>query len=133
MEFGTRAAAGSPDHAFSSRLISFRKRQSVPSAMILLGLDLIMPISWSRRAKNRSESSASNSHQLAYGISVSAWRARDPLVVLATRLLEAGAVTQDELDAVMGAARERVEAAVEHARSAPVPGPEEVFQHVFAS
>jgi hypothetical protein len=36
--------------AFSSRLSSFRKRQLVPSAMILLGLDLIMPASWSRSA-----------------------------------------------------------------------------------
>ena len=33
---------------FSSRLSSFQKRQSVPSAMILLGLDLIIPASRSR-------------------------------------------------------------------------------------
>jgi hypothetical protein len=37
-------------HAFSSRLISLRKRQSVPSAMILLGVELSMPNSCSQRA-----------------------------------------------------------------------------------
>jgi hypothetical protein len=37
-------------HAFSSRLSSLKKRQSVPSAMIFCGLDLIMPASCSRRA-----------------------------------------------------------------------------------
>jgi hypothetical protein len=35
---------------FSSRLSSFQWRQSVPSAMILFGLDLIMPASRSRSA-----------------------------------------------------------------------------------
>src|SRR5262252_2224638 len=40
----------SRDHALSSRLSSFQKRQSVPSAMILFGLDLIMPASRSRSA-----------------------------------------------------------------------------------
>ena len=37
-------------HAFNSRLSSFKKRQSVPSAMIFCGLDLIMPISCKRSA-----------------------------------------------------------------------------------
>ena len=37
-------------HAFSSRLSSFRKRQSVPSAMIFCGLTLIMPASRMRSA-----------------------------------------------------------------------------------
>ena len=43
-------------HAFSSRLSSLRKRQSVPLAMIWFGLDLIMSTSWSRNATKRSES-----------------------------------------------------------------------------
>jgi hypothetical protein len=42
--------SGNVTHAFSSRLSSFRNRQSVPSAMILLGLDWIIPPSWSRNA-----------------------------------------------------------------------------------
>ena len=37
-------------HVFSSRLSSSRKRQSVPSAMIFCGLDLIMPVSCMRSA-----------------------------------------------------------------------------------
>ena len=37
-------------HAFSSRLSSFKKRQSVLPAMIFCGLDLIMPASCSLRA-----------------------------------------------------------------------------------
>ena len=37
------------DQLFSSRLSSLRKRQSVASAMSLLGLDLIMPTSRSRK------------------------------------------------------------------------------------
>jgi hypothetical protein len=45
---GVRAAPVS--HAFNSPLISFRKRQSVPSAMILLGFYLIRPTSCKRRA-----------------------------------------------------------------------------------
>src|SRR6516165_8083026 len=39
-----------PTHAFSSRLSSFRKRQSVFSAMIFCGVDLMNPTSCSRRA-----------------------------------------------------------------------------------
>src|SRR5262249_27791900 len=36
-----------PPQAFNSRLSSFKKRQSVPSAMILCGVDLIWPTSCS--------------------------------------------------------------------------------------
>jgi hypothetical protein len=39
-----------PAHAFSSRLRSFKKRQSVPSAMIFCGLDLMKPTSCRRKA-----------------------------------------------------------------------------------
>ena len=48
-----RGKAGLPAslaHVFSSRLSSFRKRQSVPWAMISCGVDLIMPTSCSRSA-----------------------------------------------------------------------------------
>ena len=38
------------DQVFSSRFSSLRKRQSVPSAMIFCGLDLIMPVSCMRSA-----------------------------------------------------------------------------------
>jgi len=56
-------------HAFSSRLSSFRKRQSVPSAMIFCGLDLIKPTSCRRSAQNRIVSSGSYSRHLSYGLS----------------------------------------------------------------
>ena len=42
--------SGNVTHAFSSRLISLRKRQSVPSAMILFGVNWIMPTSCRRSA-----------------------------------------------------------------------------------
>ena len=51
-EVGTAAALTAPRivQPFSSRLSSFQWRQSVPSARILFGLDLIMPASRSRSA-----------------------------------------------------------------------------------
>src|SRR5215813_2753698 len=52
------------NYAFSSRLSLFRKRQSVPSAMIFCGLDLIRPTSWRRRAYHLIVSSASYSVHL---------------------------------------------------------------------
>jgi hypothetical protein len=44
------ASAAGMAHAFSSRFSSFRKRQSVPSAMSWLGADVIMPTSFMRSA-----------------------------------------------------------------------------------
>ena len=59
------------------------------------------------------------------------WRTRDPLEVQARRLIERGDATEAELDEIRSAARERVAAAVERARSLPAPEPEEAFAHVF--
>jgi len=50
MSLAFEASLYSSAHAFSSRLSSFRKRQSVPSAMIFCGLDRIRPASCSRSA-----------------------------------------------------------------------------------
>ena len=50
VQFRTGAPPPALAHAFSSRLSSLRKRQSVPSAMSGFGLDLIMPTSCSRSA-----------------------------------------------------------------------------------
>ena len=47
---GGSAQASVAFHVFSSRLSSLRKRQSVPSAIILSGVELIKPISFSRSA-----------------------------------------------------------------------------------
>ena len=60
-----------------------------------------------------------------------AWRERDPLVLQGRRLVESRGATQEELDAIQARARERVDAAVERARSLPTPAPEEAFAHVF--
>jgi TPP-dependent pyruvate/acetoin dehydrogenase alpha subunit len=59
------------------------------------------------------------------------WREADPLLVAAARLVERGEAAQDRLDAIREEARERVERAVETARQAPDPEPEEAFAHVF--
>ena len=48
----TQAKRCQPYHPFSSRFSSLRKRQSVPSAMICCGVDLIRPASCSRSEKN---------------------------------------------------------------------------------
>jgi TPP-dependent pyruvate/acetoin dehydrogenase alpha subunit len=59
------------------------------------------------------------------------WRERDPLVLASRRLLEDEARTEDELSEIESAAQARVEHAVERARAAPSPEPEELFAHVF--
>jgi TPP-dependent pyruvate/acetoin dehydrogenase alpha subunit len=55
------------------------------------------------------------------------WRDNDPLLVAAGRLQESGA----RLDDIREQSRARVEQAVEAARAAPDPEPEEAFAHVF--
>lgn len=62
---------------------------------------------------------------------VARWRELDPLVVQSRRLCERGEATEEELEAIAAAARERVAAAVERARSLPAPDPEEAFADVF--
>jgi TPP-dependent pyruvate/acetoin dehydrogenase alpha subunit len=59
------------------------------------------------------------------------WREQDPLVLHGRRLVERGAVTEDELDRVRAEAAERVDAAIERARKLPAPELEEAFAHVF--
>jgi acetoin:2,6-dichlorophenolindophenol oxidoreductase subunit alpha len=60
-----------------------------------------------------------------------AWREQDPLVVQGRRLVERGAATEEELDAIRTEARERVDAAVSRARTLAAPEPEEAFADVF--
>jgi TPP-dependent pyruvate/acetoin dehydrogenase alpha subunit len=61
-----------------------------------------------------------------------AWKRRDPLVLARRRLLEERAATEDQLDASEAVARGKVDAAVERARAAPAPQPEEAYTHVFS-
>src|SRR5262249_13353513 len=62
-------------HAFSSRLRSFKKRQSVPSAIIFCGVDLTNPISCKRSAYYQHVSSPVYSCHLSSGSSISDCRA----------------------------------------------------------
>jgi TPP-dependent pyruvate/acetoin dehydrogenase alpha subunit len=59
------------------------------------------------------------------------WRDADPLLVAGHRLQERGEADQARLDEIREEARARVEHAVEAAREAPDPQPEEAFAHVF--
>ena len=51
------------------------------------------------------------------------WRARDPIQVLATRLIERGALTREALEELRAVAEGRVDAAIDFARSSPAPTP----------
>jgi TPP-dependent pyruvate/acetoin dehydrogenase alpha subunit len=59
------------------------------------------------------------------------WRERDPLEVSGARLLESGEANGEELERIRGEAAERVESAIERARSLPPPDPEEAYADVF--
>jgi acetoin:2,6-dichlorophenolindophenol oxidoreductase subunit alpha len=59
------------------------------------------------------------------------WRELDPLGLQSQRLLERGEASEQELEAIVADARERVAAAVARARALPAPDPEEAFAHVF--
>ena len=61
------------------------------------------------------------------------WRERDPLVVLAGRIVEEGLAGRDELDAVEHHAHERIDRAVAAARAADLPDAEEAYEHVFGA
>jgi TPP-dependent pyruvate/acetoin dehydrogenase alpha subunit len=61
-----------------------------------------------------------------------AWRDRDPLEVSAKRLLERDAkVSGDDLERIRAEAGERVQKAIEWARTLPAPDPEEAYTDVF--
>jgi TPP-dependent pyruvate/acetoin dehydrogenase alpha subunit len=61
---------------------------------------------------------------------VAEWRERDPLVLARRVLVERGEETAGALDQMQADAEARVERAVEFARLAPEPRPEEAFAHV---
>jgi TPP-dependent pyruvate/acetoin dehydrogenase alpha subunit len=59
------------------------------------------------------------------------WRERDPLAHAGRLLVERGDAREDQLEQVRAEARARIEQAVERARGAAGPEPEEAFAHVF--
>jgi acetoin:2,6-dichlorophenolindophenol oxidoreductase subunit alpha len=63
---------------------------------------------------------------------VKAWLARDPLTVARRHLLDAGTSTEADLDRLDAEVAAEVEAAVERAKSAPLPDLSEVTTNVYA-
>lgn len=63
---------------------------------------------------------------------IDAWRKRDPLVIHTERLISQGIATKEECDAISAEVLKEVEASVEFARNSPFPGPEELFQDMWA-
>ena len=59
------------------------------------------------------------------------WRSRDPIPRLRDRLLESGAASEDELDAVDVEETERIEDALAFAEQSPEPDPEEALADLF--
>jgi TPP-dependent pyruvate/acetoin dehydrogenase alpha subunit len=60
------------------------------------------------------------------------WKERDPLILAERALVERGEATAQELEAVREAAAAAVETAIERARAADPPNPEEAYANVFA-
>jgi TPP-dependent pyruvate/acetoin dehydrogenase alpha subunit len=63
---------------------------------------------------------------------IAAWRRRDPLVILADRLLSEGAVDQETLDEIRAKALAEVRASYERGKAAPEPAPSALYEHVYA-
>jgi TPP-dependent pyruvate/acetoin dehydrogenase alpha subunit len=63
---------------------------------------------------------------------IDAWRKRDPLVIHTERLISQGIATQEECDAVSAEVLKEVEGSVEFARNSPFPGPEALFEDMWA-
>jgi len=62
---------------------------------------------------------------------MSHWLRRDPIDEFTEHLLTSARVSGAEVEALRAAANAEVEAAVEFAESSPMPGPEELLQHLF--
>ena len=61
------------------------------------------------------------------------WKARDPIPNFAAQLVEAGLVTQEEVDALEEQVEESIERATEFALGSPTPPVEELEAYVYAS
>jgi pyruvate dehydrogenase E1 component alpha subunit len=63
---------------------------------------------------------------------VARWKARCPIIALEKKVLESRMIKQEELKRIAKEARDEVEAAVEFARSSPLPEPAEANEDVWA-
>jgi len=59
------------------------------------------------------------------------WKGRDPIELLRTRMLSDFGFQSAQLEEVEAQVRDEVEAAVQFARTSPLPEPQEAFAHVF--
>ncbi|WP_198425698.1 MULTISPECIES: thiamine pyrophosphate-dependent dehydrogenase E1 component subunit alpha [Microbacterium] len=64
---------------------------------------------------------------------VQEWEQRDPIVLLADRLLQEGSVTEKELQDLEDEVAAEVEVAVQFALDSPFPDPSEAFENIYAS
>lgn len=62
-----------------------------------------------------------------------AWRQRDPIARYKAELLDAGVVSQGDLDAIDARAAEEVAAAVEFAEASPLPAPARAYDNLFTT
>jgi pyruvate dehydrogenase E1 component alpha subunit len=63
---------------------------------------------------------------------VEEWRQRDPIGLLEKKLLESGAVDEEQLDEIKGEAKERIDEAVKFADESEQPPIEELYTDVYA-
>jgi acetoin:2,6-dichlorophenolindophenol oxidoreductase subunit alpha len=59
------------------------------------------------------------------------WKGRDPLLILRTRLLENGILSEDDAAQIEQNAQEDVQAAITFARESAYPDPEEAFEGLY--
>ncbi len=62
---------------------------------------------------------------------VNAWKARCPILQFEKRMLESGRITRDELDRLIAEAQAELDAAVEFARTSPLPDPSEAAADIY--
>jgi acetoin:2,6-dichlorophenolindophenol oxidoreductase subunit alpha len=63
---------------------------------------------------------------------LNAWKARCPILQFEKRVLESGRISRDEMDRIVAQTQTELEAAVEFARSSPLPDPAEAAADVYA-
>ena len=64
---------------------------------------------------------------------IDAWRLKDPVDTFPELLVDKGAATQDEIDAIANAVEAEVQGAIEYALDSPEPDLDEVYDDVYAA
>jgi TPP-dependent pyruvate/acetoin dehydrogenase alpha subunit len=63
---------------------------------------------------------------------LNSWKARCPILQFEKRMLESGRISREEMDRIVADTQAELEAAVEFARSSPLPDPQEAAADVYA-